>query len=78
MTLTPRTNLIIYMKSSKNERQLRKYGHIAYFNRKDKWLSLYIDTEKVDEVLEQLSRLKYVLNVEISPYQTLETNYESL
>lgn len=78
MTLTPRTNLIIYMKSSKNERQLRKYGHIAYFNRKDKWLSLYIDTDKVDEVLEQLSRLKYVLKVEISPYQTLETDYESL
>lgn len=78
MTLTPRTNLIIYMKSSKNERQLRKYGHIAYFNRKDKWLSLYIDTDRVDEVLEQLSRLKYVLKVEISPYQTLETDYESL
>ncbi|WJP98570.1 YlbG family protein [Macrococcus bovicus] len=78
MTLTPRTNLIIYMKSSKNERQLRKYGHIAYFNRRDKWLSLYIDTDRVDEVLEQLSRLKYVLKVEISPYQTLETDYESL
>lgn len=78
MTLTPRTNLIIYMKSSKNERQLRKYGHIAYFNRKDKWLSLYVDTKNVDEVIEQLSRLKYVLNVEISPYQTLETNYDSL
>ncbi|TDM15008.1 YlbG family protein [Macrococcus bovicus] len=78
MTLTPRTNLIIYMKSSKNERQLRKYGHIAYFNRKDKWLSLYIDTDRIDEVLEQLSRLKYVLKVEISPYQTLETDYESL
>ncbi|TDM03925.1 DUF2129 domain-containing protein [Macrococcus carouselicus] len=77
MTLTPRTNLIIHMKSSKNERQLRKYGHIVYFNRKDRWLSLYIDTEKLDEVLTQLSRLKYVLDVEVSPYQTLERHYES-
>ncbi|KAA1042697.1 DUF2129 domain-containing protein [Macrococcus equipercicus] len=77
MNIIERTHLIVYLKSPKHERQIRKFGHIVYSSKKDKWLSLYIDKEKTDDVLEQLAKLKYVVDVQISPYSSLERSYES-
>ncbi|TDM07377.1 DUF2129 domain-containing protein [Macrococcus lamae] len=78
MNLIERTNLIVYLKSSKHERQIRKFGHIVYSNKKDKWLSIYIDHDKTEDILEQLIKLKYVVDVQVSPYNTLERQYESV
>lgn len=77
MELVERINLIVYIKSPKHERQLRKFGHIVYSNRKEKWLSMYINKEQCEEVLNQLEKLKYVTDVQVSPYQTLERHYQS-
>lgn len=77
MNLTQRMNLIIYIKSSKYERQLKKYGHIVFSHRKEKWVSMYINEDQLDEVLAQLDKLKYVTDVQISPYQSLKRDYSS-
>ncbi|MCE4956884.1 YlbG family protein [Macrococcoides caseolyticum] len=75
MTLVQRQQLIIYLKSHKHERQIRKYGHIVYSNRKEKWVSMYINQDALESTIAQLERLKFVTNVLVSPYKTLKTDY---
>lgn len=77
MNLTQRINLIIYIKSPKYERQLKKYGHIVFSHRKEKWVSMYINEEKLNDVLSQLNKLKYITDVQISPYASLKRDYSS-
>lgn len=75
MTLVDRTQLIVYIKSPKHERQIRKFGHITYINRNEKWLSLYINTDKLEWTITQLEKLKFVTNVIGSNYKELKTDY---
>lgn len=77
MTLVQREQLIIYLKSHKHERQIRKYGHIVHSNRKEKWVAMYINEDKLAHTLSQLEKLKFVTNVLISPYKQLKTDYSS-
>ncbi|WP_414051241.1 DUF2129 domain-containing protein [Macrococcus animalis] len=77
MTLVQREQLIIYLKSNKHERQIRKYGHIIHSNRKDKWVSMYINSDDLETTLTQLEKLKFVNNVLISPYKQLKMDYSS-
>lgn len=78
MNIVQRDHLIIYLKSTKYERQIRKFGHIVYSNKKGKWLSLYIDRDKTPDIMDQLLKLKYVLDVQVSPYHLLERTYDSV
>lgn len=77
MSIAERTQLIIYIKSSKHERQLRKFGHIVHINRSEKWLSMYINSDKLEWTLEQLEKLKFVTNVINSSYKSLKKDYSS-
>ncbi|MGV2927908.1 YlbG family protein [Macrococcus capreoli] len=77
MTLVQREQLIIYLKSHKHERQIRKYGHIVHSNRKEKWVSMYVNQDNVESTLAQLEKLKFVTNVLVSPYKQLKTDYSS-
>lgn len=75
MTLIERENIIIYLKNNKHERQIRKFGHIVHTNNKDKWVSMYVNKDKLDETLAQFEKLKYIVRVEVSPYQHLKVDY---
>lgn len=77
MNLIERDNLIIYIKNPKYERQIRKFGHIVYSNRKERYVSMYIDKEDTEKILQQLEKLKYVTGVLVSPYQELKRDYSS-
>lgn len=77
MSIVERTELIIYIKSPKHERQLRKFGHIVHINRSEKWLSMYVNSDKLEWTLEQLEKLKFVTNVINSSYKSLKKDYSS-
>lgn len=77
MNLVQREQLIIYLKSHKHERQIRKYGHIVHSNRKEKWVSMYINSDNMESTLAQLEKLKFVTNVFVSPYKQLKRDYSS-
>ncbi|MGL6146528.1 DUF2129 domain-containing protein [Macrococcoides caseolyticum] len=77
MSIVERTQLIIYIKSPKHERQLRKFGHIVHINRSEKWLSMYINNDKLEWTLEQLEKLKFVTNVVSSSYKLLKKDYSN-
>lgn len=76
MNLNPRVSLIIYLKHIKHERQIRKYGHIVHSNKERKFVIMYVDEAEADRVVHKLMQLKYVRNIEGSPYKHLKKTYE--
>ena len=64
MELIPRVSLIIYLKHIKHERQIRKYGHIVYTNKPRKYVVMYVNEHEVDDILQKLMKLKYVLHID--------------
>ncbi|MBI5974494.1 DUF2129 domain-containing protein [Staphylococcus canis] len=76
MEIVQREKLIIYLKNMKHERHIRKYGHIVYANKKEKYIMMYVTQDKVDDVVNKLMKLKYVEKIEGSPYKYLKQIYE--
>ena len=76
MELVPRVSLIVYLKHIKHERQIRKYGHIVYTNKQRKYVVLYINEQDADTIIQKLMKLKYVLDIDGSPYKYLKKTYE--
>ncbi|BGE82703.1 DUF2129 domain-containing protein [Staphylococcus croceilyticus] len=76
MELVSRVSLIVYLKHIKHERQIRKYGHIVYTNKQRKYVVLYVNEQDADAVVHKLMKLKYVLNIDGSPYKYLKKTYE--
>ncbi|RIL71293.1 DUF2129 domain-containing protein [Staphylococcus devriesei] len=76
MELVPRVSLIVYLKHIKHERQIRKYGHIVYTNKQRKYVVLYINEQDADTIIQKFMKLKYVLDIDGSPYKYLKKTYE--
>lgn len=76
MNIVARTSLIIYLKHMKHERQVRKFGHIVSVNRQERYVVMYINEDDADQIVDKLMRLKYVKQVEGSPYKYLKKTYE--
>lgn len=76
MNLIPRVSLIIYLKHIKHERQIRKYGHIVHSNRQRKYVVMYVNEADADYVVHKLMQLKYVRDIDGSPYKLLKKTYE--
>ena len=76
MNIIPRTSLIIYLKHMKHERQIRKYGHIVHSNRQRKYVVMYINEADADNIVHKLMQLKYVHDIQGSPYKYLKKTYE--
>ena len=74
MNIIPRTSLIIYLKHMKHERQIRKYGHIVHSNRQRKYVVMYINEADADNIVHKLMQLKYVHEIQGSPYKYLKKN----
>ena len=76
MNLIPRVSLIIYLKHIKHERQIRKYGHIVHSNRQRKFVVMYVNEVHADDIVHKLMQLKYVHDIQCSPYKYLKKTYE--
>lgn len=76
MNTIARTSLIIYLKHMKHERQVRKFGHIVSVNRQQRYVVIYINEEEANQIVEKLMKLKYVKDIEGSPYKYLKKVYE--
>ena len=72
MELIPRVSLIVYLKHIKHERQIRKYGHIIYTNKQRKYVVLYVNENDADAIVHKLMKLKYVVDIDGSPYKNLK------
>ncbi|KRM90757.1 YlbG family protein [Liquorilactobacillus cacaonum] len=75
LEINERQGVIVYLYHLKNSRQLRKFGTIHYVSRKMKYVVLYTDRIKVSETISQLSRMRYVKRVMVSPLPDVEIDF---
>ena len=61
-----RKSIIVYFKSPRVLKRLKKIGNVAYFHKKRKYAVLYIDEDRRDKVRKELESLKHVRRVEDS------------
>ncbi|RPA61315.1 DUF2129 domain-containing protein [Aerococcus agrisoli] len=70
-----RQELIVWMYSNKKVKQLQKYGFVYYISKKMKYAVLYTDIHEAEQVQRNLEKLHFVREVEVSPRQSMTTDY---
>jgi uncharacterized protein YlbG (UPF0298 family) len=73
---TNRQGMVIWLKNMKNVRKLRKYGHMIYASKKQKYVVIYADQESIDELVKTINNLPFVSKVEPSAKPFIKTEYE--
>ncbi len=77
MELVERISIVVYLKNMKHERQLRKFGNIYLAHRKEQYVMLYTNEDKIDETVQHLMKLKYVKDVKVSPFKYVKRDYSN-
>ncbi|RPF56105.1 YlbG family protein [Aquisalibacillus elongatus] len=77
MMLTKRQGIIVWIKHHKYAKRLRKYGHLIYVSRKQKYLLLYVDQDHADDIVDQIKQLNFVRDVEISYKPFVDTTFQT-
>ncbi|GAB1611854.1 MULTISPECIES: YlbG family protein [Mammaliicoccus] len=77
MELVERISIIVYLKNMKHERQLRKFGNIYYSHKKEQYVMLYTNEDKIDDTIQHLMKLKYVKDVKVSPFKSVKRDYSN-
>ncbi|MCD8798576.1 YlbG family protein [Mammaliicoccus sciuri] len=77
MELVERISIVVYLKNMKHERQLRKFGNIYFAHRKEQYVMLYTNEDKIDDTIQHLMKLKYVKDVKVSPFKYVKRDYSN-
>ncbi|CAI2613213.1 YlbG family protein [Apilactobacillus kunkeei] len=72
-TIENRKSLIVYVYSTKQVRQLKKYGLIYYVSQKMHYVVMYVNADNYDWIKEKISSLKIVKKIEETPYEKLSS-----
>ncbi|CAI2613683.1 hypothetical protein AKUH3B111A_09600 [Apilactobacillus kunkeei] len=72
-TIENRKSLIVYVYSTKQVRQLKKYGLIYYVSQKMHYVVMYVNDDNYDWIKEKISSLKIVKKIEETPYEKLSS-----
>ncbi len=78
MEIIKKQGLIVWLYTLKNINQLKKYGYVHYTSDKMKYAVIYVDESRVEEVIEKLSQLHYVRNVEVSHMDEVDMTFENV
>ncbi|MCM3626332.1 YlbG family protein [Paenibacillus glycanilyticus] len=73
--LPERTGYIIWVSDLKAARTLEKYGTVHYMSRKMHYVVIYMNAERAEEAVKNISRLPFVRKVERSYRNELKTEY---
>ncbi|REK76375.1 YlbG family protein [Paenibacillus paeoniae] len=73
--LPDRTGFIVWVSDLKAARALERFGSVHFMSRKLHYVVLYMNADKVEESLKQMSRLSFVRKVERSYRSEIPTEY---
>ncbi|MBB6455004.1 uncharacterized protein YlbG (UPF0298 family) [Salirhabdus euzebyi] len=74
--LTKRQGLVIWLRNMKNVRKLRKYGHMIYASKKQKYILIYVNQDEIEDYMKTIEELPFVTKVEPSFKPFIKTEYE--
>ena len=72
-----RQGLIVYVHHLKQAKSLRRYGHVHYISRRQKYVVLYCDMDNIDAMTNKLTPLPFVKKVLPSFRPFVKTEYEN-
>lgn len=75
--MNERQGLIVYVHQLKHAKSLRKYGHVHYISRKQKYVVLYCDRDDIDAMITKIQRLPFVKDVVESYRPFVKTEFEN-
>lgn len=75
--MNDRQGLIVYVHQLKHAKSLRKYGHVHYISRKQKYVVLYCNQDEIIHMCNKIQRLPFVKDVVESYRPFLKTEFEN-
>lgn len=73
--LPDRTGFIVWVSDLKAARALERFGSVHYMSRKLHYVVLYMNADRAEEAVKQMTRLAYVRKVERSYRGEIKTEY---
>ncbi|WP_298076878.1 YlbG family protein [uncultured Abiotrophia sp.] len=74
--MVKRKELIVWLYSLKQVKNIRKYGHVHYISDRLRYVVLYVNANQVDQVTQQLNRLHFVRKVEASMRDDIDMTFK--
>ncbi|MGX7112626.1 DUF2129 domain-containing protein [Gemella cuniculi] len=73
-----RRGIYVYFKSFKDLNKLEKYGHFISYSRRGRYACIYVDENRMDNIISELKKKKFVKKIEISEMSNLHLSFEHL
>ncbi|GAX08390.1 hypothetical protein IWT5_01545 [Secundilactobacillus silagincola] len=71
MDIQSRTNLVVYVSSLRQVRQLKRYGHLEYVSKRMRYAIIYVNEDEAKETIGRLKQLRFVKRIIESPRNEL-------
>ncbi len=72
-----RQGLIVYINHLKQAKSLRKFGHVHYISKKQKYVVLYCNQDDIEAAKQKMNKLPFVRQVLESYRPFIKTEYEN-
>ena len=73
-----RRGIYVYFKSFKDLSKLEKYGNFISYSNRGRYACIYVDENRLDSIIEDLKKKKFVKKIEISEMSNLHLSFENL
>jgi hypothetical protein len=73
-----RRGIYVYFKSFKDLSKLEKYGNFISYSKRGRYACIYVDENRMDNIIEDLKKKKFVKKIEISEMSNLHLSFENL
>lgn len=75
--MNERQGMIVYVYQLKHAKSLRKYGHVHYISKRQKYVVLYCNRDEMTALMNKIQRLPFVKDVVESYRPFLKTEFEN-
>ena len=73
-----RRGIYVYFKSFKDLSKLEKYGNFISYSKRGRYACIYVDENRMNSIIEDLKKKKFVKKIEISEMSNLQLSFENL
>lgn len=78
MQIAKRTGLAVWVKDLRKARSLGRFGNIHYMSKRLKYVCVYIDARKEQQLINRIRKMPFVIRVEKSLRKEIPTEYEGM
>lgn len=72
-----RQGIIVWFQHRKNIKQIRRFGNLIYVSKKMRYAVLYVNQEEVEATIENMSKLSFISQIDVSHKPFLKTDFEN-